>query len=150
MKTGFTWICCIVFGLQASGQVYLIHIDTVQPFEHSALITTHTAIEEDLLVVDTSYLTKVSYEIDLERKTLTLRDWSGEQHEFPINNINRSKAIMNLTYLIQDGTEISFIVDHGLDPETGIVIYVRWNEMVEDVPKTLGWYSCNISCIRTD
>lgn len=150
MKTGFILIGCVVFGLQAPGQTYSIRIDTVQPFEHSALITTHTAIEEDLLVCTASYLTEATYEVDLTSKTLILRDWAGKESEFPINSVNSTKALLNLTYLLPDDTEVSMIVDHGLDPATGIVIFMRWNDMVEDVPKTLGWYSTNIGFTADD
>jgi len=126
------------------GQRYLVHIDTTQYFQHSATLTTFDAMEQDVVEYPISYIHDSDYEVDFKSMKLKCKYYDNSTAEFKIVKVmNKTK---DFEFEIVEGNDriTRVFVDPALDPSEGLVMIVRWNEMVDGVPMTKGWFSRNI------
>ena len=145
MKTIVLSIFVVVMSFMDSfSQVYTINLSNTYGFEHSATITTDMAMRNDGMVYTGGGTTEAKYLVNLNTMKVIYSSWN-QKHEIEMNisEIVKTKAILNIVYKDSDGTPVSMIVDESVNPASGVMIFMRHNEMVNGEPKTVGWFSKN-------
>jgi hypothetical protein len=127
-------------------QVYTINISNAYGFEHSSTITTDMAMRNDGMVYTRGGTTEAKYVVNFNTMKVFYSNWKQQSViETNISEIIKTKSILNINYTDSDGTPVSMIVDESVNPESGVMIFVRYNEMVNGIPKTIGWFSKNVN-----
>ena len=147
MKTIVLSIFVVVMSFMDSfSQVYTINISNTYGFEHSSTITTDMAMRNDGMVYTRGGTTEAKFVVNLNTMKVFYSSWN-QKHEIELNisEIVKTKAILNIVYKEPNGTPVSMIVDESVNPESGVVIIFRYNEMVNEIPKTIGWFSENVN-----
>jgi hypothetical protein len=146
MKTFLSFVVVMMMSVMTSfGQVYVVHVDTLQYFEHPATVTTFDAMENDMVTYTNAYVSNIDFTFDFNKsKVVTNNHYTNFQSN--INMIKKMDVSENfeIDVLSEDNKILRVFVDDGEYSYEGKVIYVRWNEMVNGESKTIGWASRNI------
>lgn len=144
MKNLVMFLVFMMSFMTSFGQVYHIHVDTIQNFQHSANVTTLFAEKNNMVEYTGGGLTNVDFIVDFNKGTFTTIDQNKTidvqkiyevfdySDKFEINIINNQNEITRV------------FVDKAVNEYNGLVICVRWNKMVNGDPITFGWFSKNI------
>ena len=126
-------------------QVYTINISNAYGFEHSATITTDMAMRNDGMVYTRGGTTEAKYVVNFNTMKVFYSDWKQQSEiELNISEIVKTNAILNIVFITKNDRTISMVVDESVNPKSGVMIFVRYNEMVNGIPKTIGWFSKNV------
>ena len=132
--------------MDSFSQVYTINLSNTYGFEHSSTITTDMAMRNDGMVYTRGGTTEAKFVVNLNTMKVFYSDWERQSIvELNIFEIVKTKAILNIVYKDSDGTPVSMIVDESVNPASGVMIFMRHNEMVNGEPKTVGWFSKNVN-----
>jgi hypothetical protein len=147
MKTIVSLFVVMVMSIMTSfSQVFTIKISNVYGFQHSATMTTNMAMKTNGMVYTGGGTTEAKYVVNLNTMKVFYSNWKQQSViETNISEIIKTKSILNINYTDSDGTPVSMIVDESVNPESGVMIFVRYNEMVNGLPKTIGWFSKNVN-----
>jgi len=127
-------------------QVYTINISNAYGFEHSATITTDMAMRNDGMVYTRGGTTEAKYVVNFNTMKVFYSDWKQQSEiELNISEIVKTNAILNIVYKDSDGTPVSMVVDESVNPSSGVMIFIRHNEIINGTPKTIGWFSKNVN-----
>lgn len=146
MKNIVSFFVVMVMSITTSfSQVFTIKISNVYGFQHSATMTTDMAMKTNSMVYTGGGTTEAKYVVNLNTMKVFYSNWKQQSViELNISEIVKTKSILNINYTDTDGTPVSMIVDESVNPESGVMIFVRYNEMVNGTPKTIGWFSKNV------
>lgn len=95
-KSTLLFIGCTFTTMIASSQVYVVRTDTIQKFEHPSELKFIEAVESESMNYTTLNVGEVIYTIDLEQKTLFMKNGEGNEFEFVITEIfpNPSRDVL--------------------------------------------------------
>lgn len=147
MKTIVSFLVIMVMSIMTSfAQVYTLELSNCYFFNHSATITTDMAMRTNGMVYKGVGTTETKFVVNLNAMKVFYSDWKQQSViEYNISEIVKTKAILNIVFIDNGGTPISMIVDESVNPASGVMIFMRYNEMVNGDPKTVGWFSKNVN-----
>jgi hypothetical protein len=127
-------------------QVYTLEVSNCYFFNHSATMTTDMAMKTNGMVYTGGGTTEAKFVVNLNTMKVFYSDWEQQSViELNISKIVKTKAILNIVFKENNGTPVSIIVDESVNPASGVMIFIRHNEIINGTPKTIGWFSKNVN-----
>lgn len=129
-------------------QVYTINMSNAYGFEHPSTITTDMAMKNNGMVYTGGGTTEAKYIVNLNTMKVFYSDWKNTVGDMTITKVNNTNAILNIVFITKDGRIASMVVDESVNPQSGVMIFVRYNETSNGITKTVGWFSKNVNIIK--
>lgn len=147
MKNIVSFFVVMVMSITTSfSQVYTLEVSNCYFFNHSATMTTDMAMKTNGMVYTGGGTTEAKFVVNLNTMKVFYSDWAQKSViELTISEIVKTKAILNIVFKENNGTPVSIIVDESVNPASGVMIFVRHNEIINGEPKTIGWFSKNVN-----
>jgi hypothetical protein len=133
MKNLFLSLVLVMVGLVANSQVFVVKTDTIQKFQHPKEVNFIPSLENGLINYTKLGKGEVVYTIDVDNKSLTMKNGKGVMFNFIITEVfkNPSKDILvsfecvdakgfkGVVVLYKsDNKSVNMLVEYGINDET--------------------------------